>query len=170
MESGSFHGAGASLIATSPAIGYPCGSVPIHQDPIHQKLDRMMALFTQQKELLMESKAETLCLKSRIDELGLEVTGLKQKLEAVPTAASPLKRKRIPRELSVSISFCFPFVCTISVCRKQLRPYMMPVMTVISLRALKGKEEDQLVYSHLTNFVFHTPCYLAILRQPTRAC
>ena len=86
MESGSFYGAGASLVASSPAIGYPCGSVLIHQDPIHQKLDRMMALFTQQ--ILMESKADS-CLKSRIDELGLEVTGLKQKLEAVPTAASP---------------------------------------------------------------------------------
>ena len=111
MEFDLFYGAGASPVASSPAIGYPCGSVPIHQDPIHQKLDRMMALFTQQKELLMESKAETSCLKSRIDELGLEVTGIKQKLEAVPTAASPSKRKRIPRELSVSISFYFHLWC-----------------------------------------------------------
>ena len=60
----------------------------------------MMSLFADHKRLLVESKAKTADLKSKLDALGSEVVELKKKIEAAPTAATP-KRKLVPRELSV---------------------------------------------------------------------
>lgn len=102
MESGSFYGAGPSFVVLS---GYPSNAVLVRQQDgslaIHQKLDSMMSLFADHKRLLVESKAETADLKSKLDALGSEVVELKKKVETAPTAASTPKRKRVPCELSV---------------------------------------------------------------------
>ena len=67
-----------------------------------------MASFLEHKQLLVESKAEVANLRSRVDVLGSEMAGMKQKLVTIPDSTSPSKKKRIPRELSVGlIDSCF---------------------------------------------------------------
>ena len=60
----------------------------------------MTSLFADQKRLLVESKAETAALKTKLDALGSEVVELKKKVDAAPTATTP-KRKRVPRGLLI---------------------------------------------------------------------
>ena len=142
MESGSFYGAGPSFVAPS---GYPSNAVPVRQPDgslaIHQKLDSMMSLFADHKRLLVESKAETADLKSKLDALGSEVVELKKKVEAAPTTATTPKRKRVPRELSVKGYLMMCVAATsggLHLCRMQSKLYMMAHKKQISLRVLKG--------------------------------
>ena len=66
MECGSFYAGGSPIVPSFNPVGYSSPCIP--QDPtfvMHQKLDGLLTLFADQKNLLVQAKAETVSFDKR---------------------------------------------------------------------------------------------------------